>query len=156
MKTSIDQALVQLPAAPTDIWPQGAPFRAMLASGTMTVEVFAPGLANADEDLQTMHTQDELYFVQGGRAELVIKDQRFRAAAGDAFFVPAGIKHRFENFSSDFVTWVVFYGPQGGERYACVEATRLMKPPPKGVYEVEKEAYSFTGLSTSPDASAIR
>jgi hypothetical protein len=28
---------------------------------------------------------------------------------------PAGAVHRFENFSNDFVTWVVFYGPQGGE-----------------------------------------
>ncbi|HQS31613.1 cupin domain-containing protein [Polaromonas sp.] len=118
MKTSIDQALMLLPAAPTDTWPEGAPFLAMMAGGTMTVEVFAPGISSADEDLQTMHTQDELYFVQSGRGELVIKEQRFRAAQGDAFFVPAGIKHRFENFSKDFVTWVVLYGPQGGERYA--------------------------------------
>jgi mannose-6-phosphate isomerase-like protein (cupin superfamily) len=118
MKTSISQALLQLPAAPTDIWPEGAPFLAMMAGGTMTVEVFAPGIANADEDLQAMHTQDELYFVQGGLGEIVIKEQRFRAGRGDAFFVPAGIKHRFENFSKDFVTWVVLYGPQGGERYA--------------------------------------
>ncbi len=119
MKTSIAQALMQLPAEPTDIWPEGAPFLAMMAGGTMTVEVFAPGISNADEDLQTMHTQDELYFVQSGRGEFVIKEQRFRAAQGDAFFVPAGIKHRFENFSRDFVTWVVLYGPQGGERYAA-------------------------------------
>ena len=39
----------------------------------------------------------------------------FEAAAGDAFFVAAGVVHQFENFSEDFVTWVVFYGPQGGE-----------------------------------------
>ena len=93
MKTSIAQALTQLPAAPTDIWPEGAPFLAMMAGGTMTVEVFAPGITNADEDLQTMHAQDELYFVQSGRGELVIQEQRFRATQGDAFFVPAGIKH---------------------------------------------------------------
>jgi hypothetical protein len=30
-------------------------------------------------------------------------------------FVPAGQIHRFENFSSDFAVWVVFYGPEGGE-----------------------------------------
>ena len=118
MKTSIAQALLQLPAAPTAIWPEGAPFVAMMAGGTMTVEVFAPGISGIDDDLQTMHTQDELYFVQSGRGELIIKDRRFRAAPGDAFFVPAGITHQFKNFSKDFVTWVVFYGPQGGERYA--------------------------------------
>ena len=147
---------MQLPAAPTDVWPEGAPFLAMMAGGTMTVEVFAPGILNADEDLQTMHTQDELYFVQSGRGELVIKEQRFTAAQGDAFFVPAGIKHRFENFSADFVTWVVFYGPQGGERYAGVEAVRRMPPLPKGAFEVEKEAPYFTASSTSPDGSAFR
>jgi hypothetical protein len=27
-----------------------------------------------------------------------------------------GVEHRFENFSHDFVTWVVFYGPQVGEK----------------------------------------
>lgn len=30
-------------------------------------------------------------------------------------FVPAGMTHRFEDFSADFVTWVVFWGPEGGE-----------------------------------------
>ena len=77
----------------------------------MSVEVFAP----VGRDLQTPHTQDELYFIQRGAGELVIAGQRFQAAPGDAFFVAAGTEHRFENFTSDFVTWVVFYGPQGGE-----------------------------------------
>ena len=31
-------------------------------------------------------------------------------------FVPAGMEHRFEDLSEDFGTWVVFYGPAGGER----------------------------------------
>lgn len=111
MKVSIDQALKRLPAAPTDTYPQGAPFITMLAGGTMRVEVFAPRSA----DLQQPHAQDELYFVQRGQGELVINGQCFSAAAGEAFFVAAGVQHQFENFSDDFVTWVVFYGPQGGE-----------------------------------------
>jgi len=35
---------------------------------------------------------------------------------GDALFVPAHTSHRFEDFSPDFATWVVFYGPDGGEQ----------------------------------------
>jgi hypothetical protein len=35
--------------------------------------------------------------------------------AGSFLFVPAGHTHRFEHFSSDFVVWVAFYGPEGGE-----------------------------------------
>ena len=34
---------------------------------------------------------------------------------GQVLFVPAGIEHRFEDFSDDFSTWVIFYGPAGGE-----------------------------------------
>ncbi len=83
----------------------------MMAGGTMSVEVFAPKGA----DRQTPHNQDELYFIQSGRGEIVIAGQRFEAAAGDAFFVAAQVEHRFENFTGDFVTWVVFYGPSGGE-----------------------------------------
>lgn len=115
MKVSLAQALKRLPAAPTDKYPHGAPFVTMMAGGTMSVEVFAPSSSGLGEDLQQPHTQDELYFIQQGAGELVINAQRFDAATGDAFFVAAGVEHRFENFSDDFVTWVVFYGPQGGE-----------------------------------------
>ena len=31
-------------------------------------------------------------------------------------FVAAKVEHRFESFSDDFATWVVFYGPRGGEQ----------------------------------------
>lgn len=111
MKVTVRQALARLPAAPTDTYPAGAPFVRMMEGGSMSVEVFAPH----GVDLQQPHTQDELYFVHSGNAQILINEQRFDAAAGDAFFVAAGVTHRFENFSSDFVTWVVFYGPQGGE-----------------------------------------
>ena len=29
---------------------------------------------------------------------------------------PLACVHRFEEFSDDFATWVMFYGPEGGER----------------------------------------
>jgi mannose-6-phosphate isomerase-like protein (cupin superfamily) len=34
---------------------------------------------------------------------------------GDVLFVPAGVEHHFENFTDDLATWVIFYGPEGGE-----------------------------------------
>ncbi len=107
MKVSIAQALKRLPAEVTAKYPQGAPFVTMMAGGTMSLEVYAP----KGEDLQEPHTQDELYFIHSGTGQIMINDQRFDCAVGDAFFVVAGVAHRFENFSSDFVTWVVFYGP---------------------------------------------
>jgi quercetin dioxygenase-like cupin family protein len=42
-------------------------------------------------------------------------DQRHQFAAGDVIFAASGVTHRFEDFSDDFATWVVFYGPKGGE-----------------------------------------
>ena len=111
MKISLTQALKRLPAAPTATYPQGAPFVTMMAGGSMSVEVFAP----KGVDLQQPHQQDELYFIQGGTGRIDINGQKFDAAAGDAFFVAAGVEHRFESFSEDFVTWVVFCGPEGGE-----------------------------------------
>jgi mannose-6-phosphate isomerase-like protein (cupin superfamily) len=34
---------------------------------------------------------------------------------GDLLFVPAGVVHRFEDFTDDLAVWVIFYGPEGGE-----------------------------------------
>ena len=34
---------------------------------------------------------------------------------GDLIFVEAGAAHRFEAFEEDFATWVIFWGPKGGE-----------------------------------------
>jgi mannose-6-phosphate isomerase-like protein (cupin superfamily) len=77
----------------------------------MSVEVFAP----RGEDRQQPHEQDELYFVVAGTAALVRGGDRLEVASGDVLFVPAREPHRFEAMSTDFVTWVVFWGPSGGE-----------------------------------------
>jgi mannose-6-phosphate isomerase-like protein (cupin superfamily) len=34
---------------------------------------------------------------------------------GGAIFVEAGAEHAFTDFRSDFATWVIFWGPKGGE-----------------------------------------
>lgn len=89
----------------------GEHFVKMLKHGSMDLEVYAP----KGEDLQKPHTRDELYFVVSGSGEFVNGPERHPFGPGDALFVPAGVEHRFEDFTEDFVTWVVFYGPEGGE-----------------------------------------
>eukprot|EP01041_Mallomonas_annulata_P026123 gene26123-47336_t len=77
MKASLAQALARLPGAPTATYPEGLPFATQMSGGSMSLEIYAPG-SNADgQDRQTPHAQDELYFVQRGRSELVIQGQRF-------------------------------------------------------------------------------
>ena len=67
------------------------------------------------EDLQTPHEQDELYVVVSGSGDFVLGGERISFTSGDVLFARAGIEHRFENISQDFATWVIFYGPKGGE-----------------------------------------
>lgn len=60
-------------------------------------------------DPQQPHAQDEVYIVVRGSAVLVQDAARAPCAAGDALFVAAGQAHRFEELSSDFAAWVVFF-----------------------------------------------
>lgn len=115
MKISISDALARLPSAPTDQYPEGAPSATVLAHGSMQLKIFNPALNTGGRDRQQPHTQDELYLVHAGSATMEIGARQWPARAGDAFFVAAGESHRFDDPSPDFATWVVFYGPHGGE-----------------------------------------
>jgi mannose-6-phosphate isomerase-like protein (cupin superfamily) len=97
-----------LPLLPT---PEGKRFAPVLEHGTLLVEIYAPRGA----DPQSPHTRDELYVVTSGEGWFVNGDTRERFGAGDVLFVPAGIEHRFEDFTDDLTVWVIFYGPEGGE-----------------------------------------
>lgn len=112
MKSTVADMLARIPGPATAKWPEGEPFATAFTHGSMAVELYAPRV----RDLQTPHSRDELYFIARGYGEFVHANKRHSVAPGDTFFVPAGDEHRFENFSNDFVTWVVFYGPEGGEK----------------------------------------
>ena len=86
-------------------------FSVLMRSGSMSVEVYAPRGA----DPQTPHLQDELYIIQSGHGTFFKDGARVAFEPGDVLFVEAGLEHRFEDFSDDFVTWVIFWGPEGGE-----------------------------------------
>ncbi|MDH4172327.1 MAG: cupin domain-containing protein [Betaproteobacteria bacterium] len=92
--------------------PQGRRSAEILRNGSLEVRWYAP----RGSDPQTPHDRDELYVVASGRADFVRGAERVAVAAGDLLFVPAGMAHRFEALSADFATWVMFYGPLGGER----------------------------------------
>ena len=89
----------------------GTTFRELYAHGTLSVEVYQP----VGTDVQVPHDRDEVYVVIAGRGTFHNGDTRREFTAGDLLFVAAGVEHRFEDFSDDFSTWVLFYGPQGGE-----------------------------------------
>jgi mannose-6-phosphate isomerase-like protein (cupin superfamily) len=111
MKVSLKDALAHLPQPATGKWPLGVWDYEMMAHGTMSLAVFSP----KEMDFQTPHEQDELYIIMAGTGEFISGDQRYNFEPGDVLFVPAGVDHNFVTFTPDFVCWVIFYGPSGGE-----------------------------------------
>jgi mannose-6-phosphate isomerase-like protein (cupin superfamily) len=83
----------------------------MLRHGTLELRWYAP----KGHDPQMPHDRDEVYVVAAGHGSFVRGDERVAFGPGDALFVAAHVPHRFEDFSADFATWVMFYGPVGGE-----------------------------------------
>lgn len=80
--------------------------------GQLELRYYAP----RGRDPQIPHDRDEIYMVLAGRGTFLCNGMRCDFTPGDVLFAPAGAAHRFEDFSDDFATWVVFYGPEGGER----------------------------------------
>ena len=83
----------------------------LLEHGSMELGYYRP----LGSDGQTPHEQDEIYVIHKGSGVFILGDERIAFAPGDALFVPAGVDHRFVEFSDDFATWVIFWGPPGGE-----------------------------------------
>lgn len=80
--------------------------------GTLRAKMYAP----RGRDPQTPHAQDEVYVVARGRGTFFDGVERRPFGPGDLLFAAAGDPHRFEDFGDDLAVWVVFYGPDGGER----------------------------------------
>ncbi|HXG92942.1 MAG TPA: cupin domain-containing protein [Blastocatellia bacterium] len=102
---TLEEAMARLEAA------QGERSVALFRHGTLVVKMYAP----RGTDPQTPHSRDEIYVVAGGTGDFTSGATSVRFSKGDLLFAPAGVEHRFENFSDDFAVWVLFYGPEGGE-----------------------------------------
>ena len=104
MQITIADALAKLQT-------QDSPFIELFQHGTLSVELYQPQKV----DLQQPHTRDEVYVVFSGHGTFLLDGERMPFQPGDFLFVKAGLDHRFVDFSDDFLVWVFFYGPEGGE-----------------------------------------
>ena len=104
-RLTVADAVARLPG------PAGERFVELFQHGTLSVELYAP----RGSDPQTPHTRDEVYVVVRGSGQFRNGDARHPFGPGDLLFVPAGVVHRFEDFTDDLAVWVLFYGPEGGE-----------------------------------------
>jgi mannose-6-phosphate isomerase-like protein (cupin superfamily) len=105
-RLTLADALAHLPG------PTGERYVELFQHGTLSIELYAP----RGDDPQSPHTKDEVYVVAQGSGQFHNGDARHPFGAGDVLFVPAGVTHRFEDFTDDLAVWVIFYGPEGGER----------------------------------------
>ncbi len=84
----------------------GKPFVELMQYGDLSIEYYKPNKI----DHQQPHTRDEVYIIISGSGQLIIGETSHPFKQHDIFFVKAGEPHKFDGFSDDFATWVVFYG----------------------------------------------
>ena len=85
----------------------GTPSVTLMTKDDGRLVLFAPD----GVDRQTPHAQDEFYVILSGSGTFRRGEELVPFAPGDVLFVPARMEHRFETFSDDFRTWVIFFGP---------------------------------------------
>ena len=95
-----------------DLAMSGRLYAELFHHGSVDVGIYKP----QGEDGQGPHQRDELYVIATGRGYFECEGRaRQPVEPGEVIIVPAGVAHRFVDFTDDFSTWVFFYGPQGGE-----------------------------------------
>ena len=78
---------------------------------TMSLGVYE--LAAGSTDPQRPHTEDEVYYVVGGRGQVRIANQDREIGPGSVIFVGADVEHRFHSITEDLKLLVVFAPPRG-------------------------------------------
>lgn len=97
MEISVNQALQELQKG-------SLPFVEVLRNKSLSVEIYKPDKI----DKQKPHDKDEVYVVISGTGTFINGGRQWKFKPGDMLFVPAGVAHRFVDFTDDFATWVIF------------------------------------------------
>ncbi|MGE5377297.1 MAG: cupin domain-containing protein [Bacteroidota bacterium] len=61
-------------------------------------------------DPQSPHTEDEVYYVVGGRAKILVADEDRDVQAGSIVYVARNVMHRFHSIEAE-LTVLVFFAP---------------------------------------------
>ncbi len=101
-KVALADAIRNIPGAKGEKF-----FQAMTKEG-MSLVLYSP----KGKDEQRPHKRDEIYIIAKGSGRFFDGSKTYDFVTGDVLYVAAGVEHRFESFSDDFLTWVVFYGPE--------------------------------------------
>ena len=93
----------------------GTAHATLFRHGSLAAAFVVPGEALAP------HPRDAVYVVATGSGTFVCDGTPQPVEAGEVLFVAAGVPHHLADVTDDFGTWVLFYGPVGGE----AEATHI-------------------------------
>lgn len=61
-------------------------------------------------DPQSPHTEDEVYYVVSGKAQILVADENRAVQAGSIVYVAKNVAHRFHSIEED-LTVLVFFAP---------------------------------------------
>ena len=68
-------------------------------------------LAPGEEDTQSPHKSDEIYYVVKGNGFLKVGDKDYKVSEGMSYFVAKNIDHRFHGNNNELVVLYFFGGP---------------------------------------------
>ena len=61
-------------------------------------------------DPQSPHTEDEVYYIVSGRAQIKVADEDRTVQAGSILYVEKNVEHRFHSIEEE-LTVIVFFAP---------------------------------------------
>jgi mannose-6-phosphate isomerase-like protein (cupin superfamily) len=86
----------------------GRPYHEFIRTHDLSVGVYV--LPAGGTDRQQPHTEDEVYYVVSGRAQVHVGGEERAVQAGSVIFVGADVEHRFHDIEEE-LTLLVIFGP---------------------------------------------
>jgi len=86
----------------------GKPYFEFLRQPDLSVGVYQ--LLVGDTDIQSPHTEDEVYYVVEGRAKIQVADEDRDVRTGSVVYVGKKVPHRFHSIEEDLIV-LVFFAP---------------------------------------------
>ncbi len=86
----------------------GKPYFEFLRVPDLSMGVYQ--LLVGDTDIQSPHTENEVYYVVEGRAKIKVADEDRDVRAGSVIYVAKNVSHRFHSIEEDLIV-LVFFAP---------------------------------------------
>ena len=90
---------------------RGESYLEFLRAASMSCGLYE--LSRGATDPQSLHTEDEVYYVVRGRARIRVGSEDREVRPGSLVFVPAHVDHRFHDILETLAVLVFFAPPEG-------------------------------------------